>query len=44
MSFKMEFVLKNDRFLSTGKDHLQTLLFKGYVFQSFGNFWVIEYA
>lgn len=38
MSFKMEFVLKNDRFLLTGKDHLQTLLFS-IIWQFLGN-WI----
>lgn len=47
MPFRMEIVLKNDRFLSTGKGYFQTLLFKKYVFQSFDIFFyfcVIEYA
>lgn len=44
MPFRMEIVLKNDRFLSTGKGYFQTLLFKKCVFQSFDNFSVIEYA
>lgn len=44
MPFRMEIILKNDRFLSTGNGYFQTLLFKKCVFQSFDNFCVIEYA